>query len=112
MTKFFAGSVVRWYPDPESGEFINIGVICGRDDDWHAYWAVERSGHDRDTIYAAVKKLLTALGLGDGGISLLSLMWEARQRHANGRLELVPPSVATGETAEEIVLRFRKVYLK
>lgn len=107
----YAGSVVRWYPDTESGEFINIGVICGRDGDWHGYWAVERVHADSKPIFTAITKLLEALGYPES-VSLLSLMWQARQRHAQGQLELVPPSPAIGEDADEILQRFRKVYLK
>lgn len=111
--KHYAGSIVRWYPDTNTGEFVNVGVICGRDDEeWLARWAIDKApNQQRSHAHRAVAQFITDLGL-EGEVSLLHIMWQSQFRHAKGYLELTPPVIGLANSVEEITQRFSQTYLR
>lgn len=72
--RLFVASDIRFIPNANTKEFINVGIIAGRDDTgWRAIWAPERASHVTDVS----KDLAEFAKYNLCDLTLLRLMWLA-----------------------------------
>lgn len=96
-------SVIRFVPDPITGEFINIGILVGSDE--QKIWKIKTVQHetraksvDRYDVWKYVREFVATIDLDDDDNSIESYYI----RHRN-IVQFSKPCPASGTTIEKVV---------